>query len=356
MKKDIYIIKNKINNKVYIGQAKNAAERWMSHLANAKYENKSNRYSQVIHRAMIKYGIEHFYYEILEYQISNYDEREQYWINHYNSTVPNGYNVAIGGKGNGSGLNSPLTVFENDEQLLSCISEISSSNKTFINIARKYGCCAEVISAINNGTLYRMDDRFVYPLRNTDTRYSPEKLKQIRYSLKYETDLTLFDIAQKYNIDASQVSAINNGHIYYVKTDTYPLRNKRKQDLSKDTMLNIINDIMYSDLCLSDIAKKYNVSRNIITGINKGYNYKQPNMIYPLRMDKDERSKSFKKFLDVDEIKDIIGLLQTSLSIEQIAQMYNVTSATIRNINNGQCKKYKIEGITYPIRKLKKHN
>lgn len=31
MKKDIYLIKNKINNKIYIGQAKNSKQRFMNH-------------------------------------------------------------------------------------------------------------------------------------------------------------------------------------------------------------------------------------------------------------------------------------------------------------------------------------
>lgn len=43
MKKDIYIIKNSVNNKVYIGQSKNSAERWLSHVYNAIYEKKSNK-------------------------------------------------------------------------------------------------------------------------------------------------------------------------------------------------------------------------------------------------------------------------------------------------------------------------
>ncbi len=350
MKKDIYIIKNSVNSKVYIGQAKNAAERWLSHIYNAKYEAKTNKEVQIIHRAIMKYGVDKFHYEILEYQIENYDEREIYWINYYNSRTPNGYNVSVGGKGIGYGIDHPVAVFD-ERSLLKCISEISSTQKTFTNIAKKFHCSPEVISAINNGDRYR-SDKFSYPLRHTDTKYSYETLKQIRYSLKYELDLTIKDIAKKYHVDYSQVSEINNGKIYFVANESYPLRHKRLTDLDEDTIHDIIQDILYSDLCLSDIASKYNVSRTRITGINKGTYYQHKNLHYPLRKENDKKNKSLKKFLDITIIQEIHHLLQGNESIASIADKYGVSGTTIRNINNGSCKKYIIKGYIYPIRKL----
>lgn len=353
MRKDIYIIKNTVNQKVYIGQSKDAAKRWLSHIYNAKYENKTNKNTQLIHKAMIKYGIDKFHYEILEYQVSNYDEREIYWINKYNSIVPNGYNVAYGGDGTGVGLFSVHSVFENEKQLLRCISEISGTDKTFANIARKFGCSPEVISAINNGDRYKMEDKFEYPLRNTDNKYSMEKIRQIRYSLKYELDLTLKNIAEKYNVDLSQVSLINNGKKYYLSNENYPLRKNRKQELSNETVDNIINDILYSPLCLSDIAAKYNISRARISGINQGIYYKRDAYSYPLRRDNDSRSKSLKKFIDIDIIKEIHKMLRENISGKQIAEKFGISTTTVYNINNGKCKKYILKGEVYPIRDMR---
>lgn len=62
MLKDIYIIKNKINNKVYIGQAIDTKKRFLSHLSRSK----NNTDNSPIHDAINKYGRENFYYEILE--------------------------------------------------------------------------------------------------------------------------------------------------------------------------------------------------------------------------------------------------------------------------------------------------
>lgn len=352
MKKDIYIIKNSINNKVYIGQSKNAAERWLSYIYNATYEAKIDKDVQVIHKAMIKYGIDKFHYEILEYQIQNYDEREKYWIEFYNSQVPNGYNVSPGGNGSGVGIKNVSSVFKDETKLLECISDISSSKKTFTNIAKKFGCSQEVISAINSGNRYRKDS-LIYPLRNTDNRYSYSKLKQIRYSLKYELDLSLKDISNKYKVDCSQVSKINQGKIYFVKNEKYPLRNKRFTDLDDETVDKIIEDIINSDLCLSDIAAKYNISRTRISGINQGAHYIKDGLNYPLRDDTDKRSKSLKKFIDLDIIKEIHELLSSGCSIKRIADKYNVSTTTICNINSGRCKKYILNEYKYPIRKLK---
>lgn len=95
----IYIIKNKINNKVYIGQSVNIKARWYAHCNSGKNLDRQDSYTQ-IHQAMYKYGVENFYYEILEEcSIEQLDEREIYYIQKYDS-YNNGYNMTLGGEGN----------------------------------------------------------------------------------------------------------------------------------------------------------------------------------------------------------------------------------------------------------------
>lgn len=90
IRKDIYIIKNNINTKVYIGQALDSKKRFRSH-CKGDYDN------SLIDKTIQKYGKEHFWFEILESQIENYNEREKYWIKYYNSYF-DGYNSTLGGK------------------------------------------------------------------------------------------------------------------------------------------------------------------------------------------------------------------------------------------------------------------
>lgn len=95
----IYIIKNKINDLVYIGQSVDCQRRWFSHKYSAQTIDAQDHKTK-IHLAMYKLGIENFYYEILEecdYNILN--ERETYWISFYDS-YHNGYNSTPGGDQN----------------------------------------------------------------------------------------------------------------------------------------------------------------------------------------------------------------------------------------------------------------
>ena len=91
----IYIIRNTINSKVYIGQTKVSLKlRFQNHLSAAR-----NGKDYVIGKAIRKYGEENFYIELLEEcTIEELNESERYWISYFNSTDNKfGYNISIGG-------------------------------------------------------------------------------------------------------------------------------------------------------------------------------------------------------------------------------------------------------------------
>lgn len=94
----IYIIKNKINEKVYIGQSVDIVCRWAAHKNSAR-SDRSDSYVK-IHKAMKELGVENFYMEVVELcdfaQLSN---KEKYWIQYYDSYI-NGYNMTLGGESN----------------------------------------------------------------------------------------------------------------------------------------------------------------------------------------------------------------------------------------------------------------
>ena len=94
----IYKIYNDINEKIYIGQTTKVrpTDRWSQHKSDSKNLRKGD--NSAIHAAMNKYGVEHFYFEIIEeVDNSKLDEREIFWIAKENSQVPNGYNISSGG-------------------------------------------------------------------------------------------------------------------------------------------------------------------------------------------------------------------------------------------------------------------
>lgn len=95
----IYKITNRVNGKIYIGQTVQELEvRVRKHFSRAKTEIK---YQYPLVNDIRKYGENNFDYEIIEIinKLEQLNEREVYWINHYKSIWPNGYNVTEGGAG-----------------------------------------------------------------------------------------------------------------------------------------------------------------------------------------------------------------------------------------------------------------
>lgn len=93
----VYLITNKINNKKYVGKTTQSIEkRWQEHISDSKKERCEIR---PLYRAIRKYGIENFFIEEIEKcDVDILSEREQYWIQYYN-TYKDGYNATIGGDG-----------------------------------------------------------------------------------------------------------------------------------------------------------------------------------------------------------------------------------------------------------------
>lgn len=343
MKKDIYIIKNDINEKVYIGQAVNTLNRWYHHLSDAR---KNKKYS-IIDRAINKYGKEHFYYEIIESQIENYNEREQYWIKYYNSRVPNGYNIAVGGKGIGNGIDALTSSIKDKETLESIIDTIIQTDLSLRKIANIYNVGYSTVFEINNGTAY-YNENLKYPLR--ENRLSDEKFKQLVYSLKYEHDKNLNDLSKEYKLDKSCISEINQGTSYHKDWLEYPLREGKTKNPLYNCWEEIIELLKNTDMQQKDIAKKYNVACGAISNINLGRSYRQKDIEYPIR--ENYQYKKIRKSFSPSEICEIENLLKTDLSIKKIAQRFETCFPIIADINNGQIKKYHKDNIEYPIRKI----
>lgn len=88
----IYTFKNLLNDKVYVGQTNNPQKRKHEHLLEAK-----NGTEKLLYYAIRKYGEENFLFEVIEDcedELAN--EREVFWIGHFNS-YENGYNMTTGG-------------------------------------------------------------------------------------------------------------------------------------------------------------------------------------------------------------------------------------------------------------------
>lgn len=94
----VYFAINEVNLKMYIGKSLYPQERWKDHISEAR---RGCKYA--FHRAIRKYGIGAFYFDILE-QCETEEKslgREMYWIKVYDTLIDNGkgYNMTLGGEG-----------------------------------------------------------------------------------------------------------------------------------------------------------------------------------------------------------------------------------------------------------------
>lgn len=89
----IYIIENSVNEKVYVGQTRKFSQRKAGHLYSARRGDE-----RLLYREMREFGIDKFQFRILEECETEIiaSEREQYWVNRFDS-FNRGYNLTTGG-------------------------------------------------------------------------------------------------------------------------------------------------------------------------------------------------------------------------------------------------------------------
>ena len=344
MKKDIYKITNLINNKIYIGQSINTKHRWEQHVSSSKHNPRT-----VVDKAIKKYGQENFKYEIIE-STAEYDDREKYWISYYNSTdCTIGYNIATGGKSVGHGINHPSSKIKDQDVLDNIIDAIRNSKLNFNTIAEMFNITPVSVSEINTGISYRQKD-LEYPLR--EEKYTKDFYKRLIYSIKYEEDKSLKDIAQEYGLDLSYVIEINSGASRWRSYLNYPLRDSYCHRSGYKVYDSVVYDLLNTQLQQKDIARKYDVSYSVVSQINTGETYRRDDISYPIR--KNQQSTQKKRTLSPNEVKRVCNaLVNTQKSCNQIAEEVSCHPATVRGINNGEIIKYRDEKYKYPLRNFK---
>ena len=189
----IYKIENKKNHKCYIGQAIDINRRFKQHLRS---------FNSGIDKIIQAEGKENFDFSIIEEcDISALDEREQYWIKHYNS-YEKGYNqTRVGSGSSDTAQQIPLEKIKEIYKLL------ISSTLSQKEIAEMYNVGMDTISEINQGRT-RIQPGYNFPLRNN----KKEPKVKVKFSLSKEElikdfiELKSFSaIGKKYGVTAHPV-------------------------------------------------------------------------------------------------------------------------------------------------------
>lgn len=219
----IYKITNLINNKCYIGQSVDIKTRWRHHKNNYNKENNQS-YNFSFYRAIRKYGLENFKFEVLEEcDQKDLNERELHWISYYDS-YHNGYNETLGGDGK---LQIDREEFK--KYYYENYPSVKEAAEHF-NISREVS--GKIFKELGLQSLYYI---------------SKEKEKEIcKYYLSDE-NFTLLDVSGKFNIDRETASKVLKRNGVNVRKITTNSLNRYKKILVYDLDGNFIREDLLFD-------------------------------------------------------------------------------------------------------------
>lgn len=135
----IYLIENKINGKQYIGQTLRSIDvRFKEHIRHSyTYKNNKRTKNKILYKAINKYGVDNFICkELLQCHASSIESlkdilntKEIELISKYDTLVPNGYNMTIGGNFDGCIGNNrrPIAQYDLAGNLVSVYCSISDA-------------------------------------------------------------------------------------------------------------------------------------------------------------------------------------------------------------------------------------
>ena len=155
MKIWIYQIRNKVNNKIYIGSTINLERRWESHI----YQLKNNIHHSIkLQKAWDKYGEDNFEFSIIEeFNSDNEDDKyikEQYYLDLYESYTDKGYNMSnvADTRKLFKRINSENSVFTKitKEVAIAIKRELCETDKQQKEIAEEFNVTRGVVSNIAN--------------------------------------------------------------------------------------------------------------------------------------------------------------------------------------------------------------
>lgn len=195
----IYIIRNTVNDKVYIGQTTMTVHaRFMTHLRPSTYK-KLGTYK--IYNAMNKYGTENFYYEVLEENvpINELDKKEIAYIKKFDSFY-NGYNSTPGG--NVRRIHEEIDIQN--------IIELFAQGKSSKEIGEIYGVHGATILRTIHGSGYTVHDQIDEDLLKLlfDCNLNNEQIAYMMNSKEWTIQRSL----RKYNLRRKRAP-------YFCRTD-----------------------------------------------------------------------------------------------------------------------------------------
>lgn len=242
----IYIIRNTVNKKVYIGQTTMTVhDRFITHMKPSTLKLKRN---YKLYNAVQKYGREVFYVETLEENIplDSINDREIFYIALYDS-YNNGYNSTKGGDGR------IFNKLDNEDDII----RLAESGVSAQKIAERF----HVHRATIQRTLHRVGI------------YTSKKVPEKELLEMFERDIPIKDIAAHFGVDDYSITR-------RLKTFGKQRYKTRFSTRNSDEIAEEIRQDYEGQMTIENICQKYNISKSTFYRISKKYQFSIRPQIY----------------------------------------------------------------------------
>ena len=258
MVQGIYIIRNLVDGRVYVGSAVNTSKRWGQHRSSLSQSIHRNRHLQSAWRL---YGPGTFRFEVIESvnEGSALLDREQYWLDRFRTTRPGGvYNIA-------TTAGAPMRGVPFTDQ--------HRRNIAAAQTGRKFS--AERVAAMKARTASLRVDIPVEGLARSYREGDSVSVLAKRYGV---SDRTISKRLAEAGVSLRSISAA--GLLRWKRVDKdaryeSALRRTNFAKLSPRQVLEIRDLYVTTEVLVSELAVHFNVSRDAITKALKGKSWRQ---------------------------------------------------------------------------------
>jgi len=292
----VYQITNILNGKIYIGSSIDIRSRWKEH----KRDLKNNKHHSLhLQRSWNKNGTDGFEFSVLEKCKENETlTREQYYLD---TIKP--FKKEIG--------------YNTSKDALAPMKGRKHSKETLIKLS-------EGVRNRDSSCWSRGEDKF-------NTKFKNEDIIEIK-KLISEGCRTI-DIANLYNVEGQTITQIKTGDRWgHIKTEyDDSIIQTPRQKLTEEDVLEIKKLLVEEKLTIVEIADMYNLTFGNISSIKRLKTWKNVGEEYNLQI----LNRASIGKLNKDKVIEIKKHLFYGKSCAEISKIYNVSSETIHDINNG---------------------
>lgn len=329
----IYIIKNIIDDKVYIGRSKDINSRISSHKCNLKKNNHINKHLQ---NAWNKYGESSFTFEVLEIckTIEDTYHREVFYIEQYDSANRDkGYNLSLGGEGAGEWSKESRAKLSVSKRF--CNTSLSWEDVRRIKLAMYCNMDRKELSKMYNVSIKALTQISIgasFCYINNELNESIHNLKQKMIDERNEYILELFDAKN----GISEICKMTGYSTSIVEKCVYRYRNAK--DIRSDKYKEIydkVHELYDMGYKKYTISKMLNISPSTVDRYLSGSNNPYLELPYK-KITEDKRMYIFDMFFNKNmPIKDIAKKLQVSRNtIETYINQYKYANTEVTNLSN----------------------